>query len=154
MKPSPSVALGDTTRLRRRPATIYYDRGDIEVTSNHLAIGADFYPLRAISDARVEHRAISGAVLVAATLAPSGIVVVAMTVRGANPMLTGIALAAALGVATTVALLAAFVWPRTHELWIDHDGVTTRVLSSPEEWRVRQLARAVLRALRERGATR
>ncbi len=97
VKPSP----GDTARLRRRPAIVYYDRNDIEVTSNHVAIGADFYPLRAIGDARVVHRSIPRGVLVVATLAPSEIVIVALTVHGASSALTGIALAVTLGLTAT-----------------------------------------------------
>jgi hypothetical protein len=68
--------------------------------------------------------------------------------------LTAIALAATLGVTTIVALLTVLVWPRTYELWIDHEDVSTRVFSSTEEWRMRQLVRAILRALRDRDAPR
>ena len=149
MKPSPSVAPGDT-RQTRRTTIVYYDRGEIEVTSQYLVIGAAYFPIRAISDVRVEHQVVPGGLLVAATLGPSEIVVVTMVVRGASPQLTGAALAVALGVTAIAALFAVIVWPRTYELWIDYEGVSTKVLSSPEEWRMRQLARAILRALRDR----
>jgi hypothetical protein len=148
VKPSPSVARGDT-RQSRRTMTVYYDRGEIEVTSQHLVIGADIYPIRAISDVRVEHRAVPGGLLVAATLGPSELVVVTMAVRGVSPQLIGVAFAVTLGVTAIAVLFAAIVWPRTYELWIDYEGVSTKVLSSPEEWRIRQLARAVVRALRD-----
>lgn len=138
------------TRLKRRTAIIYYDRNDIEVTSNHLAIGADFYPLRAIDDARVQARSVPGPLLVTAALAPSEIVLVALTAHGTSAGLTGIVLAATFGLSVLAGLAAALVWPRRYELWIAYDGVPTRVFSSPEEWRVRQLTRALVRALSDR----
>jgi hypothetical protein len=154
MKPSPSIVPGNTARTTRRTTTVYYDRGDIEVTTHHLAIGADRYPLRIVDDARIEHRRLPGATLVAAALGPGGVVVVILAHQGISAQLTAIALAATLGVTTIVALLTVLVWPRTYELWIDHEDVSTRVFSSTEEWRMRQLVRAILRALRDRDAPR
>jgi hypothetical protein len=147
--PSPSATPADAGR-KRRIVTQYYDRGDIEVTSDYVAVGAEVFAVSGISDVRVEHRAMSGAAIVAAALAPSELIAIILATRGATPHLTGVVLVITLGFATITALLFAVVWPRSYQVLVVYRGAPTRVLSSAEEWRALQFARAVRRALAER----
>jgi Family of unknown function (DUF6232) len=135
---------------KRWIVTQYYDRGEIEVTSDYVAVGADVYGVNGISEVRVEHRAMTGAAIVAAALMPSEVVAIILAAQGTTPHLTGVVLAVTLGVATITALLVAVVWPRTYQVLIVYRGVPTRLLTSTEEWRALQLARALRRALAER----
>ena len=121
--------------------TVFYDRGDIEVTSDHLWVGASLYPMRAIRGVRVRRRA-SGAVL---TLAVVGLIALA---AGTYEFMHLALLAGAIVIAVGAGAAAIYI-RRHHQLWIDYGGRLTHVVSSAEEWRMRQLARAIHKALEE-----
>jgi hypothetical protein len=121
--------------------TVYYDRGDIEVTSDHLWVGAALYPMRSIRGVRVRRRATG----IALALVGVGLVALAAgTVEFMHIALVAGALVIAAGAGT-----AALYIRRRHQLWIDYGGRLTHVVSSGEEWRMRQLARAIHKALEE-----
>lgn len=121
--------------------TVYYDRGDIEVTSDHLWVGASLYPMRAIRGVRVRRRA-TGVVL---TLLAVGVIALAV---GTYEFTHLVLLAGAAVIAVGAGAAAVYI-RRHHQLWIDYGGRLTHVVSSAEEWRMRQLARAIHKALEE-----
>src|SRR3954465_11794726 len=109
--------------------TVYYDRGDIEVTSDHLWVGAALYPMRAIRGVRVRRRATG----VALTLLGVGLLALA---AGSGEFTHLTLLASAIVVAAGAVGAAVYV-RRHHQLWIDYAGRPPQVASSVEGGRVR-----------------
>jgi hypothetical protein len=121
--------------------TVYYDRGDIEVTSDHLWVGAALYPMRSIRGVRIRRRA-TGVVLLLLIVGAVALVTAALELGHIVLLVAAVVVAA--GAGTTAVYIR-----RHHQLWIDYGGRLTHVVSSAEEWRMRQLARAIHKALEE-----
>jgi hypothetical protein len=83
------------------------------------------------------------AVLVPVPLAAVGL---AGAIGGAIIVLVAVA-ALLVSLGALVVMAMAQVRPQPHELWIRYEGGALKVFVSREEWRVKQLARAVRRAM-------
>ena len=121
--------------------TVYYDRGDIEVTSDHLWVGPSLYTMRAIRGVRVRRR-LTGVALVLLVVGSVAFVTAMLEFGHLVLLVVGVLVAA-------VAVTAAVYVRRRHQLWIDYGGRLTHIVSSAEEWRMRQLARAIHKAIED-----
>jgi hypothetical protein len=128
------------------PETLFYDRDGVRVTRTYVVVPDDVYPVAQVRAVWVRRRVSGGGGLLLATLLPAGTLGMLITWHGASSLLAGAVLAAVLSVVGVAIALGARLWPRTHEVWINFDGVATRAFATSEEWRAGQLARAVHRA--------
>ncbi len=129
--------------------TVFYDRQSVLVTDQTFTIDGDLYDVDAIDGVLVNPRRVGRVLRFVALLVPVPLAAVgyASAVGAASPF-TAAALAVVL---CTAALIVAAVahnrGAQRHELWISYEGGLRKVLQTSEDWRVRQLARALRRAI-------
>jgi hypothetical protein len=132
-----------------RDVTVFYDRQSVLVTDQTFAIGVDVYAVDAIDGVLVNPRRVGRMLRFGAFMVPVPLAAVGFAgAVGAIPALTAAVLAGALFIlALIVAAVAHNRGAQRHELWISYDSGLRKVLETHEEWRVRQLARALRRAI-------
>jgi hypothetical protein len=128
---------------------VFYDRQSVLVTDQTFTIDDDFYAVYAIDGVLVNPRRVGRVLRFGALLVPVPLAAVGFAgAVGAVSALTAAVLAGALCI---LALIAAAVahnrGAQRHELWISYEGGLRKVLETGEEWQVRQLARALRRAI-------
>jgi hypothetical protein len=128
--------------------TVFYDRQSVVVTDQTFSIDDEFYAIYAIDGVLVNPKRVRSAVRVIAMLVP--VPLAALGFAAASGAASVVALAAVAAVISIGALFMLAVTqgrPHRHELWISYDGGLRKVLETREEWRVKQLARALRRAM-------
>jgi hypothetical protein len=128
--------------------TVFYDRQSVVVTDQTFAIDDDFYAVYAIDGVLVNPRRVRGAVRVAAMLVPVPLATLGFAAAfGLTSFVAVAAVSAVISIAAVFTLAVTQGRPKRHELWISYDGGLRKVLETREEWRVKQLARALRRAM-------
>jgi hypothetical protein len=128
--------------------TVFYDRQSVVVTDQTFAIDDDYYAVFAIDGVLVNPKRVRRAVRVAAALAPVPLAALGFAAAFSfNHIVLVAAVAAAICLAALFVLAVTQGRPQRHELWISYDGGLRKVLETREEWRVKQLARALRRAM-------
>jgi hypothetical protein len=133
--------------------TVFYDRQSVLVTDRMLTVDDVLYPVYAIKNVRVASRRASRAVRAMALFVPVPLTAVGLAGAIGGPVFVTISLLALLlSLSAIVAVAVTQARPQRHALWIQYDGGQQKVFETPEEWRVKQLARALRRAIESSGA--
>jgi hypothetical protein len=128
--------------------TVFYDRESILVTDQMLMIEDVLYPTQAIADVRVGPRKVHSGVRALAMLIPVPLVAVGLSAAAGGALLVaGSVLLLVVCLCAMATIAAVQARPHAHELWITYNGRLRKVFETHEEWRVKQLARALCRAI-------
>jgi hypothetical protein len=133
--------------------TVFYDRQSVLVTDRMLTVDDVLYPVYAIKNVRVSSRQAGRAVRAMALLVPVPLTAVGLAGAIGGPVFITVSLLMLLvSLSAIVAVAVTQARPQRHSLWIQYDGGQQKVFETPEEWRVKQLARALRRAIESSGS--
>jgi hypothetical protein len=128
--------------------TVFYDRQAVTITERTFAVDADRYAVDAIEAVVVDPRRMGRVVRFGLVLLPLPMAAIVLaSAYGPGPAVMFTMLAGVLALSVVVAVVTSQGRPRPHELWIHYEGRPHKVFETREEWRVKQLARALRRAM-------
>lgn len=134
----------------RRPMTIYYHKGGVQVTSRYLSVDGDRYELAELTDITRTRGAVHPGVVVGLVTAGAEAVIIAPLVEMMDAVgapAVWLLATVALSVPCVVGFVCARRWPAEYELVCWYRGHQIAVFATRDEREFGQVTRALCRAV-------